>query len=424
MTFMFNPFSKIGKLVLFLFLVTSNCIYAQSARELAKDSEASFASQRFDDAVNSAISSLMKEPSYDRAIEALQQALPASIRNNENKITQLKESVETFSGDITVEESNEIVVRYKNLMVINDKLLNLPVVKLKKGDPIKFEMKNYNPDLRLAKEELLKNKGFAAEQHYQLGHGLLKQNNIEKNKMAAKEFKMALIFVPDYKDASSMYDQAKKSAIKRIAIMPFENKSGKNQYGAINEVITDEIIAALMNEPSAMEFIEIITRDQLQQVMNEQNLGSSGIINENTAMQVGKIMGVSEIIVGQITQIASAEPVVTSKQYTNEKTIYAKTGNYNIQALIQEYKKVASATMSGSFKIIDVKTAAIKKTDSFKEDYQFQCIWSTYQGDKDAIGYNVPRGPEENAPVDEERVNIVARKLSTSLSQKIYEYVR
>lgn len=424
LNFMSISIKLIGILFFSLFLVPGDYIYAQSAREFSKDSESKFATQQFDDAVVQAINALMKEPSFERAIEALQQALPASIRNNENKIAQLKESTAKFSGDYTVEESQEIVTRYSNLVAISDKLMNLPVVKLKRGSPIKFEIKNYGADLRQAKEELLKNKEFAAEKHYQLGQDLLKQNNIEKNKLAAKEFKQASKYVPDYKDASSMYDQAKKLAIKRIAIIPFENKSGKNQYGAINETITDEIISSLLNNQAAVEFVEIITRDQLQQVMNEQNLGSSGIINESTAMQVGKILGVSEIIVGQITQIASAEPTVTTRKYENKRQMYAKEGNYIISALIEEYKKEASAAMSGSYKIIDIKTAKIIKTDSFKENYNFLCLWSTYLGNADAIDNNVPRGPEQNAPIDEERVNIVAKKLSASLANNIIGYLK
>jgi len=141
---------------------------------------------------------------------------------------------------------------------------------------------------------------------------------------------------------------------------------------------------------------------------------------KSTALQVGKILGVSEIIVGQITQIASAEPTVTTKKYENKRQIYAKEGNYVISAMIQEYRKEAGASMSGSYKIIDIKTAKIIKTDSFKEDYTFLSIWSTYIGNPDAIDYNVPRGPEQNAPMDEERVNIVARKLSSSLADKMH----
>lgn len=410
--------------VICLFLLSNvNCIYAQSAREWAKSSETSFAAQKFDDATVEAITALMKDPEFTRAIEALQQALPACIRTNENHIAQLKESTQRFSGDGTVEESQEIVRRYSNLSMINEKIMNLPEIKQKRKGNVKFEIKNYSSDLRQAKEVLLKNQELAAEQHYQIGNGLLKQNDIEKQKLAAKEFKTANIYVPDYKDSRTLYEQAKKQAIKRIAIIPFENKSGKNQYGSINETITDKIISQLTNDPSAMEFIEIITRDQLQQVLQEQNLGQSGIINENTAMQVGKVLGVSEIIVGQITQIASSEPVETSKNFLKERTMYSQQGNYVARAMITEFKREARASLSCSFKIIDVKTAKLIKSDSSKEDYRFESIWATFTGDK-AATESLSYREEQNAPSDEERINILVDRIAPSLYDKIKIYVR
>lgn len=411
-------------LFILLFLFNPNCIHAQSARELAKDSEASFASQLFNKAVVEATAALMKDPEYTRAIEALQQALPACIRSNENRIAQLKESTAKFSGDITVEECQKIVECYSNLALFNEKILNLPVIKQKRGNPIKFEIKSYSSELRQAKEELLRNQEFAAERHYQIGNELLKQNDIEKQKLAAKEFIKANTYISDYKDSRTLYEQAKKAAIKRIAIIPFENKSGKNQYGSINETITDKIISELTNDKLAMEFIEIITRDQLQQVLQEQNLGQSGIINENSAMQVGKILGVSEIIVGQITQIASSEPIVTSKQYQQERSMYSQQGNYLVRAIVTENKREASASLSCSFKIIDVKTAKLIKSDSSKEDYRFVSVWATFVGNKEAIGYGVPTTQEQNAPSDEERINILVDQIAPSLYNKIKVYVR
>jgi TolB-like protein len=414
-----------------IFLVTSlfsgSVTYTQSHRALTKDSEKAYETQKFDDAVFLAINALMKEPTFERAIEALQLALPAAIRTNESKIAQLKESSARFSGDFTVEECQEIVNRYSTLIKMNESLLNLPPIKTKKGGPVTFETKNYNADLRQAKDELSKNQEMAAEQHYQSGLNLLKINDIEKSKLAAKEFKKAISFVPAYKDASSMYEQARKLGIKRIAIIPFENKSGKDQYGAISEMMTDQIITDLLKDQTAMEFVEIISRDQLQQVIQEQNLGSSGIISENSAVQVGKVLGVNELIVGQITQITSTETPVTSKVYQNERKIYSKQGDYMVYAQVTEYRKDASASISGSYKIIDAKTAKIIKGDSFKEDYSFLSQWALYSGNKDALNtdsYRLCSQQEQNPPIDEERVNIVARKLATSLVETIIRYVK
>lgn len=417
-------FSLILMVTMLFSVISTN---GQSHRQLTKDSEKAYESQKFDDAVFYAIRALMQDPSFARGIEALQVSLPAAIRTNESKISQLKESSARFSGDHTVSEIQEIVMRYNTLIKMNESLLNLPVIKPKRGNPITFEMKDYQNDLRQAKNELLKNMELAAEQHYQSGLYLSKQLDQENSKLAAKEFQKALGFIPNYKDATSLYDQARILGTKRIAIIPFENKSGKNKYGAIGEMITDQIISNLLKNPSAMEFLEIISRDQLQQIIQEQKLGLSGIINENTAIEVGKILGVDELVIGQITQITSSETPVTHKVSKNEKTISAEKGDYKIYATVTEHQKKASASIVGSYKIVDVKTAKMVTGDSFKKDYSFVSEWATYSGDQKALSYDsrlLCDQFQQNPPIDEERVNIVSRTLGDSLTQTITLYVK
>jgi hypothetical protein len=417
------------QLLLFaLFCVMVNLsAFSQSYLSLTRDSKKAYESQNFDESVFLAIEALMKKPNYEKAIEVLTLSLPAAVRKNEARINQLKESTATFKGDYTVEECGLIVKCYETLIKINEHILNLPPLSTKKGGPVKLSTKDYNADLREAKEFRNNNSRLAAEQHYQTGLTLLKINDIEKSKSAAKEFKRALSFVSDYRDARSKYEEARKLGIKRVAIIPFENKSGKHHYGAISEMMTDQIITDLLKDRSAMEFIEIVSRDQLQQVIQEQNLGMSGIISENTAMEAGKILGVHEIIVGQLTQITSNEQPTTSKTYKNERKIYSKQGDYMVYAAVTEYTKSANASVSGSYKIIDAKTARILKSDSFKEDYSFLSQWGTYSGSKDALDQNSYRlcsQREQTPPIDEERINIVARKLAASLVDTIIRYVK
>jgi tetratricopeptide (TPR) repeat protein len=415
---------RISFIVASVLIFSGQITYGQSHRDLTKNSEKAYESQKFDDAVFYAIDALMKEPEFEKAIGALQMALPAAIRNNENKIKQLKESSSSFYGDVTVDECQEIVNRYSTLIKMNDNLMNLPPIKTKKGGPVTFEIKDYNSDIRQAKDELAKNKELAAEKHYQSGIDLLQLNELEKSKQAAKEFKKAMSFVPDYKDANDKYDQAKKLGIKRIAIIPFENKSGKEHYGAVGEIMTDKIIADLLNDKDAMEFLEIISRDQLEQVIREQNLGSSGFIDEKSAIQVGNVLGVHELLVGQINQIISNETPVTEKTYTQKKEIWSRDGSYFVYANVIEYKKEATASISGSYKIIDAKTAKVIKGDSFKENYSFLSRWAQYTGDEKALGPEVPRTAEQTPPIDEDRVNIVNNKLAVKMVGTIKSYVQ
>ena len=64
----------------------------------------------------------------------------------------------------------------------------------------------------------------AAETHNNEGMTLSSSNDLKIKKQAAKEFKMALGFVLEYRDASQKYEKMRQAAILRMAIMPFETR--------------------------------------------------------------------------------------------------------------------------------------------------------------------------------------------------------
>ena len=420
-------FRKFNVLFISLLIFMSNIVLSQSFRELTKQSEKYFQSQQFDLAVKEAIRALMIKPDFERAQEALTLALPAFLRDYDTKISRLKETNLTFIGDNSVSDWQNIVKEYEFLVQSRDQLLNLPPVINKNDKKIEFSIPDYYSNLLEAKGTLSKMKESAAEQHYLEGLKLMKTGNINDSKQAAKEFKKSLSFVPDYKDATAQYMVARKNGIKRIAIIPFENKSGKTQYGAIGEIITDKIVSDLMNDNSAMEFVEIITRDQLDKVLQEQNLTGSGVITDNSAVQIGKLLGVSEILTGQITQITSSETQPISQTYRDERNWYQNNQTYKIYAKVTTYKKEAKASINGSYKIIDVKTAKLIKTDSFTDSYAFLSEWGTFEGDKNALStqsFNILSQSEQSTPPDEERVNVVANKLSVSFVKTLILFLK
>jgi curli biogenesis system outer membrane secretion channel CsgG len=50
----------------------------------------------------------------------------------------------------------------------------------------------------------------------------------------------------------------------------------------------------------------IIERNQLHKVLEEQALGQSGVLDSETAVVVGKIMGIDAVVVGSISALNSA----------------------------------------------------------------------------------------------------------------------
>lgn len=413
--------------MLFIVFVCSN-IFAQSHRDYTRESEDFYKKQQFDVATSLAIKALMIKPDFGRAQEALTLSLPACIRDIENKISRFKESNVTFQGDNSVTEWETVVKLYDFLVKKRDEIQNLPPVMGKKDTKIDFPIPDFYPSLREAKATSLKMKESAAEQHYNVGVTLMKSGTQKDSKLSAKEFKNSLSFVADFKDAANLYDLARKNAIMRIAIIPFENKSRKNQYGEIGEIITDKIVSDLMNENSAMEFIEIITRDQLEKVLREQNLSGAGLVNDNSVVQVGKLLGVSQILTGQITQISSSENPPILSSYIEEGTINPYTNQaQKVTARVSTNKKEAKASISGGYKIIDVKTGKLVKSDSFTENYEYSHVFARYEGPKEALSEAskvLCRREEENPPSDEERVNAAAKTLSLSFVQKLISFFK
>ncbi len=232
------------------------------------------------------------------------------------------------------------------------------------------------------------------------------------------------------------------AGIKRMAIIPFEDKSGKGrQYGSVADAIVDGLVSDVMNDSAATEFLEIVSRDQLSQVVSEQKLAMSGLVEVGTAVEVGGILGVHEILTGQITQI-SITPEHTAPRSIQEKgqvavgteryqdrdgKIKERTVWREVYATVTFYKRTAGASISGSYKIVDVKTAKVKDTQQFRGDFTFQCEWETYSGHEQALSREskmMIARQEQRAPVDEEMVALAMRKFVTALSKTLKNYAQ
>ena len=82
-----------------------------------------------------------------------------------------------------------------------------------------------------------------------------------------------------------------------VAVMPnFDNGSVINHadYDALGKGIADVLITELATNSA----IRVVERDRIQQLIDEQNLGTSGRVDKATAVQVGKLLGVHHMIFG------------------------------------------------------------------------------------------------------------------------------
>ena len=418
--------------LVFALLCLTGC--AGKHGKLMESAQANYRANDYEAALRDAVMALKHKPDYDKAQNFAPTFFNAAVEARQRNISTLEGTSDKFRWD-------QIVAEYKGLIEINTLVKNLPpLVHKKTKQRITFETRDYSVPLRQASEQ-------AAETHYQEGIRIADSGgDVETQKRAAKEFRAAGEFVPGYKDTGIRYEQARSAGVKRMAILTFEDKSGRaHRYGALSDTITDEIISVVLTDSSAMEFLQIVSRDQLTRIMEEQNLGFTGRFDEKTVAGIGEVAGVHELVIGQITNILYRPPNPETANFNRRKTVKRQTGTERyvdnngktqtrrkyadvpVSARVTHYQVASEATIIGSYRIIDVKTANIKAVKKFDVKQEFGAQWATFSGDQDAlhsVDITLYNKGKKDPPSEEQMVLDVANKLAGQLAEELKEYAR
>ena len=91
------------------------------------------------------------------------------------------------------------------------------------------------------------------------------------------------------------------TGIKTIAIMEFADVRQTKEKGNYDNpalIIQEKMTSALANQG----VFRVIERQQLEKVMAEQKLQMSGLIDNSSAVEIGKMLGADGIMVGSVTE--------------------------------------------------------------------------------------------------------------------------
>lgn len=183
------------------------------------------------------------------------------------------------------------------------------------------------------------------------------------NTYSTKTF--AQLFGSTFKSYIVMAPEKPLKNVKKIAVLNFENKNRRSELGSR---LADYIITELLNEHRGAankdkiyikgfrtNIFEVIERNQLDKILKEQNIQISGFIDDEKAVEIGKILGIDVIILGKLSYNHKNERSTSSS--TNKKT--GKTTKY--------YKLKRTLNAESRMKIISVETAQILGTISPKK---------------------------------------------------------
>lgn len=101
------------------------------------------------------------------------------------------------------------------------------------------------------------------------------------------------------------YDPSKVRQVGRrltLAVLPFQGKGDAQDYA---EPATDRMVAQLVE----LRRFRVIERTKLEEVLQEQKLQVSGVVDDRTAVDVGRVAGADAIVVGSVSVVGSTATV-------------------------------------------------------------------------------------------------------------------
>jgi TolB-like protein len=142
--------------------------------------------------------------------------------------------------------------------------------------------------------------------------------------------------------ASIAYPQSLNTQTLSIPI--FKNNTGDVKYDWISETLSD----MLTTDIASTDKIRVVARVELKEILAEQKLGLTGLLDEDTQVEVGKLVGANILVYGSFT-LSNGILRIDTKIFDIEKgTIKnANTIQGNMIELLSLEKKMALQTMKG-----------------------------------------------------------------------------
>lgn len=106
---------------------------------------------------------------------------------------------------------------------------------------------------------------------------------------------------------------ATKLQNKKIAVLPFPYHDGRESQGST--IVSERLITKLVEQKK----LDVIERSLMEKVLKELKLQSSGAIDEQSAKQIGKILGVDAVVSGTLIDVEDSVEV-------NARLIKVETG--------------------------------------------------------------------------------------------------
>ena len=258
-------------------------------------------------------------------------------------------------------------------------------------------------DSEFKKDEVAQLKNYSIlEPKYRVGKSLLLSGS---NRAAYYDFDFITNIDEDYRDAKFLKQEALTKAQYNIAVYEFENfTTEKGLHNVIRGQLIDEMLK--QNNP----FIKLIDRQNTASIIKEQKLTLDGMVQNESAIRVGGIIGAKALLEGKVLNVVKREGNLMSEnkrayseyrvKLKNEETgkNYYET-RYNKVRYV-EYTRENVAEITFQFQLVSLETGEILLSRTYTRSEKSFANYATYQGNANTLVPGVWESLSENRASD------------------------
>jgi len=170
-----------------------------------------------------------------------------------------------------------------------------------------------------------------------------------------------LLFIPVF----SLFSQIKGKQFISVAVLDFESSQPRV------EKMGSQVSLLLTSNLSLNDRIILVERQELSKILEEQQIGISGLINPDTAAKIGNLTGAKILITGRVFEIKNKTYITAKIIGTETSRVYVESINFpSDNPFDKEVKKLSSKIEKTILRKIDSLVAKVEPEENMIEKFK------------------------------------------------------
>lgn len=224
----------------------------------------------------------------------------------------------------------------------------------------------------------------AARTHYRQG---VTDLGTKRPKRAYLRLEDAQRFVPDYRDAAKLADQAYAKAVTRVAFVPFFAASGNRSLGRDVAAGWRDDLAQQLAAPNA-HFTRILSSDAIEQQMTVAQLGR---LSRADAIAFGRKAGAERVVWGSIGGIEAETNLHLFRDEIARRIVEKNAAGEQVtrwvDVPVEVVARVRTVTVNVDYELIATKEGATLAHQRLPRSTSARVVWTSYTPEGDLGAY-------------------------------------